>query len=46
MAVVDALLGKTTGASKGSPPPTGWDASWKGTNPLKKKAALTFTKKF
>lgn len=45
MAIADALLGKTTGASKGSPAPSGWKTSIKGTNPLKKKVALTIMKK-
>jgi hypothetical protein len=45
MAIADALLGKTTGASKGSPAPTEWETKWKGTNPFKKKFALTIMKK-
>lgn len=45
MAIADALLGKTTGASKGAHPPTEWETKWKGTNPMKKKVALTIMKK-
>jgi hypothetical protein len=39
-------LGKTTGASKGSPPPSKGKISLKGTNPLKKKATVTWKKSF
>lgn len=45
-AKVQARLGKTTGASKGSPAPSKGKISLKGTNPLKKKAAVTWKKSF
>lgn len=46
MAAAEARLGKTTGASKGSPAPSKGKVSLKGTNPLKKKAAITWKKDF
>lgn len=45
-AKVQARLGKTTGASKGSKPAPKGKVSLKGTNPMKDKYAITFKKKF
>jgi hypothetical protein len=45
-AKVQARLGKTTGASKGSKPAPKAKVSLKGTNPMKDKYAITIKKKF
>lgn len=44
MAVADALLGKHTGASKGSPTPSGWKVKPTG-NPTKGTVGIKATKK-
>jgi hypothetical protein len=44
-AKVQARLGKTTGASKGSPAPSKWKIKPSGTNPMKGKFGIKATKK-